>query len=164
LSESKSVAFFCSRSCPGDIIINAQDWANAREPEGPTIVSGFHTPVERDVLRILVRGRVPVLLVLGRSLTGWRAPVELRKAIDDGSLQVFSPFPAMESRTTVKTAESRNRHILTLCKAALFAHASPGGKTEMLATEAVAQGVRLLTLPSKSNSNLLQLGAVEISV
>jgi hypothetical protein len=163
LSESKNVAFFCSRSCPGDVIIKAQDWANGRSPESPPVIGGFHTPVERDVLRILVRARAPVLLVLGRALASWRAPTALTKAIHDGSLQVVSPFPATQRRTTAATAESRNRHILTFCKAALFAHASPGGKTEMLAREAAAQGVQLLTLPSKHNSNLMALGAVEVS-
>jgi predicted Rossmann fold nucleotide-binding protein DprA/Smf involved in DNA uptake len=127
-------------------------------------VGGFHTPVERDVLRILLRGRAPVLLVLGRSLAGWRAPVALRKAIDDGSLQVVSPFPATERCTTAETATARNRHVLTLCQEALFAHASRGGKTETLAREAAAQGIQLLTLPSKSNSNLLELGATAVSI
>ena len=53
-------AFFCSQSCPGDIILKAQDWANARGPESAPVIGGFHTPIERDVLRILLRGSAPV--------------------------------------------------------------------------------------------------------
>jgi hypothetical protein len=82
---SGAIAFFCSQSCPGDVILKAQDWANARGPEGPTVVGGFHTPVERDVLRILLRARSPILLVLGRSLTGWRAPVVLPRKVGEFS-------------------------------------------------------------------------------
>lgn len=52
-------AFFCSQSCPGDIILKAQDWVNGRVPESAPVIGGFHTPVERDVLRILLRAGAP---------------------------------------------------------------------------------------------------------
>ena len=50
-------SLFCSQSCPGEVILKAQDWANARRPVSAPVVGGFHTPVERDVLRILLRGQ-----------------------------------------------------------------------------------------------------------
>ena len=158
-TSQSPIAFFCSNACPGDIILKAQDWANTRDPDSAPVVGGFHTPVEREVLRILLRGRAPVVLVLARSLTGWRAPRAIRDAAIIGAAEVIAPFGSDQRRTTRDTAEVRNRHILTICSEALFAHASPGGKTEALAACARSAGVPITTLPSPSNSNLVDLGA-----
>ena len=162
-----SIAFFCSQSCPGDVILKAQDWANAREPESPPIIGGFHTPVDRDVLRILLRGQAPVVIVLARSIEGWRAPKPLgaaiREAVAAGRARITSPFPATERRTTTDAALKRNRYILSLCHSVVFAHASPRGKTEQLAREAAELGISLSTFPSKFNSNLSDLGAVDLT-
>ena len=159
-----AIAFFCSKSCPGDIILKAQDWANALGPESAPVIGGFHTPVERDVLRILLRDGASVIIVPARAAQGWRAPKPLgpaiKVAVATGTAQIISPFPATQKRTTAATAETRNRHILTLCNTVLIAHASPGGKTEALAGEAIASGLRVETFASPSNANLLALGAI----
>lgn len=158
------VAFFCSQSCPGDIILKAQDWANARGQESAPVIGGFHTPVERDVLRILLRGNAHIIIVLARAAQAWRAPKALGPAVKAaavaGTVQIVSPFPATQTRTTAATSEARNRHILTLCRTVLIAHASPGGKTEALASDAIAHGLQVYTLNSPNNRNLVALGAV----
>lgn len=158
------IAFFCSKSCPGDIILKAQDWANARGSKSVRVIGGFHTPVERDVLRILLRGGAPITIVLARTRHGYRAQPAIKAAIASGQAQIISPFPSTQTRTTSATAETRNRHILTLCEAVMIAHAAPGGKTEALAREAVALGLTIQTLNSPANANLLALGAAIGSV
>ena len=158
--ESAPIAFFCSKACPGDIMLEAQDWANARGPQSAPVIGGFHSAIERDVLRILLRGNAHVIIVLARALGGWRAPSAIKSAIGAGSALALSPFPATQRRTTRYTAEARNRYILTLCRTALFAHTSPGGKTESLAREAVAAGLVLQTFASPANANLIAMGAI----
>ena len=159
LTDSDSVAFFCSKACPGDLILKAQDWANARGPDSAPVIGGFHTPIERDVLRILLRGSAPVTIVLARAVQGYRMSHALKAAVTAGTTRIISRFPATQTRTTASTAEARNRHILTLCGSAVIAHAAPGGKTANLAREAVALGLPLLTLNSPANANLIALGA-----
>ncbi len=140
-----------------------QDWANARGPGSAPVIGGFHTPVEREVLRILLRRNAPVIIVLARAAQGWRAPKALgpaiKAAVAAGTAQIVSPFPATQTRTTAATAEARNRHILTLAPTVLIAHASPGGRTEALATEAIARGLTVHTFNSPANANLVALGA-----
>lgn len=153
------IAFFCSKACPSDIILKAQDWANARGPESAPVIGGFHTPIERDVLRILLRGGAPVILVLARAVQGYRMSPAIKAAVTAGTADISSPFPATQTRTTAATAEARNRHILTLCGAILIAHAAPNGKTESLARDTAALGLPLLTLKSPANANLIALDA-----
>ena len=83
LLAGQPIAFFCSQSCPGDIILRAQDWANARGPDDAPVISGFHTPVERDVLRILLRGGAPVIQVRARALDGARLPAGRGTRLED---------------------------------------------------------------------------------
>ncbi len=152
-------AFFCSQSCPGDIILRTQDWANARTPASAPVISGFHTAIERDVLRILLRNKVPLIYCLARSLKGARLPAAVRSAQKAGHAEIISPFPATQKRTTAASAEQRNRHILTLTDNILIAHASEGGKTESLAKFAISKGLKLSTLASSGNVNMIEMGA-----
>lgn len=154
-----SIAFFCSNRCPGDIILKAQDWANARGPGSTAIISGFHTSVERDVLRILLRQHAPVIYCLAKGTAGFRRSAVIRNAESAGRAAFISPFPENQRRTTAATAAARNRFILRQCKSVLIGHASASGKTEALAKEAAALGIELVTFDSLSNRNLVALGA-----
>ena len=71
------VALLVSRRCPGALILAASAWADAwaAQPEAPTLASGFQTPVEREVLRRLLRGAAPVARFPARAL-----PVRLAAA------------------------------------------------------------------------------------
>ena len=61
-------ALFCSRKCPGDAILKAYDMArDLREKETP-VISGLHTPVERDMLKILLKGKGPIVACPARGL------------------------------------------------------------------------------------------------
>src|SRR5579883_2639216 len=62
------LALFCSERCPGDLIIKASDAATALRDAGVPVVSGFHSPVERECLRILLRGTQPVVICPARSI------------------------------------------------------------------------------------------------
>lgn len=93
-------AFFCSTSCPGDLVLRSQDWANCWSSYGFQIVGGFHTPVEREALRIFLRSRTPVIYVLARTLIGARIPASIRRAEKDGLATIISPFPQSVRRTT----------------------------------------------------------------
>ena len=50
-------ALFCSSKCPGEIILKAHDLAQKfKETDTPTI-GGYHSPIEKECLRVLLRGR-----------------------------------------------------------------------------------------------------------
>jgi hypothetical protein len=58
----RKVALICSQKCPGDVILKTYDFARLVRDLGIAIVSGFHSPIERDCLSILLRGPGPVRL------------------------------------------------------------------------------------------------------
>lgn len=132
LDHPRKLAFFCSNRCPGNIILKAQDWANSLEEKELLPISGFHTPVEQEVLRILLRSKHPLVIFPARSLEKMRMPRVWKAGVEAGTICIASGFPATVRRATAATAETRNKLVASLADEILIPYAAPGGKTEAL--------------------------------
>jgi predicted Rossmann fold nucleotide-binding protein DprA/Smf involved in DNA uptake len=124
-------ALFCSARCPGDAILRAYDQAAKWRDAGRCIISGFHSPVEKECLRILLRGPQPIIICPARSLPK-RAPAEWKKPLADGRLLILSFFTGQD-RITTELALRRNEFVAALADKFWFAHITPGGRMEQLA-------------------------------
>jgi hypothetical protein len=162
MTDSGMLALFCSRACPGNLILRAYDLAVALRDARVPVIGGFQTPVERELLDVLLRGGGLVTIVEARGERA-RMPAAWRAAVRAGRLTVEAPFAGVR-RPTVETAMARNRMVIERAGAVLVVHAQAGGATEALAREVVAAGKRLLTLESGdgANANLLALGSVAV--
>lgn len=119
-------AFLCSTRCPGDKVLEAYDWARRQCDEGGAVISGFHTPVEKDVLAILARRGAHILWVPARDLPK-RIPKALQPAFEEGRLVILSPFPSGQpSRPTKASCSLRNRFILNWTTDHYIPHVAPG--------------------------------------
>lgn len=125
-------ALFCSASSPGHTILAAYDQAARWRDAGRCVISGFHSPVEKECLRILLRGRQAVILCLARGLDGMRLPPEWKKPLADNRLLILSRFPASERRVTKNLATDRNALVAALADEIVFAHINPGGHLDEL--------------------------------
>lgn len=124
LGSQKKVAFLSSRKIAPDDVLRCYDWAAKMRDSDACIMSGFQSPLEKDVLRFLLRGKVSIILVLARSL--WKkVPDELRDALDSGRLLIVSPVSA--ARASASTAAARNRWILENCCEVVFASLDSNG-------------------------------------
>jgi hypothetical protein len=56
LLELSLTALFCSRKCPGDAILKAYDLVRELLDQETPVISGFHTPIEKDRSDILLKG------------------------------------------------------------------------------------------------------------
>lgn len=156
------VALLASRRCPGALILAIGTWADAwaaRAGDGaPTLASGFQTPVEREVLRRLLRGTAPVARFPARALPVRLAAAE-RAAIETGRLVLASSFPLSQRRPSADLAHRRNKLLAEVARAALILHAAPDSNTYAWAEAAAAHGLPLHTLDHPANAPLLDLGA-----
>src|SRR5262245_45768437 len=103
LSERKT-GLFCSVRCPGDAILSAYDSARKLRDDGVTVISGFHSPVEKECLRILLRGKQPIIMFLARSMMKIRIPADRRQALESGRLLLLSPFEKRPRRPTKESS------------------------------------------------------------
>lgn len=158
------LALFCSTKCPGRLIIQTYDLARALRDAGITVISGFHTPMERECLDLLLRGNQPVILCPARGILNMRVPPVWKQPLADGRLLVLSPFAANHRRPTRDLAAARNAFAASLAARVLIAHAAPGGQTELLARHLLAQGKPVLTFDDPHNAALLALGAASLDL
>ena len=126
------IGLFCSVRCPGDAILGAYDTARKLRDEGVTVVSGFHSPVEKECLRILLRGRQPIIICLARALGKIRLRAEWRSALESGRLLLLSPFEKRPRRPDRKSARRRNELVAALSDEVLIIYAQPGGAIERI--------------------------------
>ncbi|BBO83598.1 hypothetical protein DSCO28_41640 [Desulfosarcina ovata subsp. sediminis] len=54
--DTNLLGVFCSIRCPGSIILNTYDCMRILRDSGVAVVSGFHAPIEKDGLDILLKG------------------------------------------------------------------------------------------------------------
>jgi predicted Rossmann fold nucleotide-binding protein DprA/Smf involved in DNA uptake len=161
--HSKLLGLICSVKCPGNLILQTDDVAkDLREAEVP-VIGGFHSPMERECLRILLRGPQPIIICPARSLGGIRLPNEYKKSLDQGRLLLLSPFPDKLRRATVQTSLYRNRFVVALADHIFVAYAAPSGKTEQLCSDFLARGKRLYILESEATLHLTTAGAQPIA-
>jgi len=163
--KQPKVALFCSVKCPGKLILETYDLAKKFRNEGVLVVSGFHSPMEQECLRILLRSPHPVIWCLARGMYSRlpTAPVDCRPAVDDGRLVIVSPFPKNARHVTAKTAMHRNRLVADMADAVVVAHATENGKMRMLCDEILADGKPLYTFDNAANAHLLTAGARAIT-
>lgn len=128
----RKVGLFCSVRCPGNAIIAAHDAARKLRNDGTTVISGFQSPVEKECLRILLRGRQPVIICVARALGKIRPPAEWRKALDAARLLILSPFEKRPQRPDIESARHRNELVAALSDEVLIIHAEPGGQIDQL--------------------------------
>jgi predicted Rossmann fold nucleotide-binding protein DprA/Smf involved in DNA uptake len=134
-------AFFCSKSCPGDAILTAMDQAQKWRDQGRCIISGFHSPIEKECLNVLLRGVQPIITCPARSLEKMRIPKEWRDGIAADRILLLSPFDPSRRRITAMLSEQRNTLVAALADEVYFAHVTPGGKTARLEEQISGWGI-----------------------
>lgn len=146
LLRGRLLALFCSANCPGDIILKLYEHTQALRDRGVTVASGFHSPVEQECLRILLRGTQPVVICPARGIDRMRLPADWLKGIAAGRVLVMAPFNAEHRRVTEDLARRRNEFVAVLADEVLIAHAAPGGQMEALSRRVSALGKVISTL------------------
>jgi hypothetical protein len=137
-------ALFCSVRCPGDAILRTYDQAARWRDADRCVVSGFHSPVEKECLRILLRGNQPIIICPARSLQGMRLPTEWKRELDRGRLLLLSPFSENLRRATKDAARQRNEFVVTLADEVFIPHIAPGGQMARLSQIITALGIPFL--------------------
>ena len=133
------IALFCSVRCPGDAILRTYDQVTKWRDEGRCIISSFHSPVEKECLRILLRGCQAVIICPARSLENMRLPPDWKKPFSDSRLLILSCFAGCNHRATASLAARRNEFVAALADEVWFAHIAPGGDLQRLAHKIAAR-------------------------
>ncbi|HLO00864.1 MAG TPA: DNA-processing protein DprA, partial [Pyrinomonadaceae bacterium] len=162
LLKSEPLALFCSNKCPGSLILRTYDLAQKLREEGRSVISGFHSPVERECLNILLRGNGPIIACPARGLERMRIHAEYQEPLNQNRLLLLSPFSEKVLRADSGTATARNAVVAALARDVFVAHAEAGSKTAILCNNIMKWKKDLHTLDNPTNDWLLALGAKPI--
>jgi len=139
------LALYCSSKCPGSVILQTYDAVCALRDAGVAVISGFHSAIEKECLRLLLRGAQPIVICPARSIERMRVPAEWRAPLAAGRLLILSPFDAKHRRITAETAQYRNRFVAALADRILIPYAAPGSKTDVFIREITEWGKPVTT-------------------
>lgn len=117
LLNRKLTAFFASRTVQTARVMACYDWATSLSADRDCVVSGFQSPIERDVLHFLLKKRIPIVVVLARAIYK-NMPEELIEAYEDGRLLFISVNQAC--RTSNIAAKARNHYVAELVTTIVF--------------------------------------------
>ena len=160
--KSKSLAVFCSNKCPGNIILRTYDLMRQIRDREITVISGFHSAMERECLNILLRGNHPVIICPARSIERMRIKPGYRKPLEDGRLLILSPFTGEEKRISSERSLRRNFFVAALAASIFIPYALPKSKTEQFCNELLTWNKPMYTFHVESNANLIALGITDI--
>ena len=152
-------ALFCSNKCPGEIILKAHDLAQKFKERGIPTIGGYHSPVEKECLRVLLRGTQPILLCPARGIENMRLKPAWKDALAEERLLILSPFDSRYDRQTVALANQRNAFVAALSDKICIAHAAEDSKTLEFAERVMAWGKPIYTFETSTNAALFQRGA-----
>ena len=118
LLNRELVAFFASRTAPSEALDLAKRWAHEIAQADKIVISGFHSPIERTVLDILLSCGCSVVVALGRSLYR-KIPSHLQTAYDSNRV-LFVSFRDY-SRPSFSNSQTRNWLTTDLASEVVFA-------------------------------------------
>ena len=155
-------ALFCSSKCPAQIILKTHELAQQFRASGVPTIGGYHSPVEKECLRVLLRGSQPIILCPARSIENMRLKPVWKEGLAEGHLLLLSIFDSQYRRSTAGLANQRNAFVAALADKICIAHASEGSKTLQFAQQVSEWGKPLFAFDTPANRSLFQCGAQRI--
>ena len=122
LLEREKTAYLCSRTLQSTGVLPSLDWATSLNPQSDCVIGGFQSDLERDVLRVLLRKRVPVVMVLARKMYA-AVPEQFAAPISEGRMLIISLTDA--PRVSHTNAQKRNHYVATHCRTLVIGSLPP---------------------------------------
>lgn len=125
LLDRKKIGYFASSKIASLSVLPTLDWAaKISKREDVTIVSGFHSKMEREVLDFLLRGKCGIVCVLARSIYK-KIPDKFREAYNSGRILFIAPFKTSATRTSRHLCQQRNEYVASISDELVFSSLTP---------------------------------------
>ena len=142
LLDEPLLGLIASRECPGHVLLETLDRVPEWVKAGRVIVSGFHAPLEQQVLRSVLRRNGRVVKLLARGMNDYRPTPEEREPLAAGRMLVITASPPAVLRTTREAALARNRLVLALAAEVVAPYVAEGSPLAALLEKSALAGRR----------------------
>ena len=114
LLKKRKVGFLASRKISTLSVLPTLDWAmQMSKQEETAIVSGFHSRMEKDVLKILLQGKCGIIIVLARGMYR-KIPQEYTEVLLQQRILFISYEKDSVTRVSEISAHRRNEYVKSL--------------------------------------------------
>ena len=111
LLKMRKVGFLASRKISTLSVLPTLDWAmEISKQTDIAIVSGFHSRMERDVLKILLQGQCGIIVILARGMYR-KLPLQYEEAMAQNRLLLISYEKESVTRVSEATSHKRNEYV-----------------------------------------------------
>ena len=111
LLKVRKLGFLASRKISSLSLLPTLDGAlKISKQKNIAIVSGFHSKMERDVLKILLQGECSIIIVLARGMYH-KLPKQYEEAMSQQRLLIISNEKDNVKRVSEQTAHKRNEFV-----------------------------------------------------
>ena len=105
------IGFLASRKIASSAILPTLDWAvEISKRTDVAVVSGFHSRLEKDVLKFLLQGQCGIIIVLARGMYH-KLPKIYDVAMNNNRLLIISLEKETVTRVSERTAHKRNKYV-----------------------------------------------------
>ena len=130
LLDRPKVAFFASREVSPEQRRSALRWAEQTIRTGDAVISGFHSPLEAEILERLLAARHPVIWAHARTLHR-HYPPHVEQAMAEGRILIFAARNI--PRAGLRAAQARNCIVASMAARSLFVINASAGRHSSLA-------------------------------
>ena len=114
LLKLRKIGFIASRRMATTDVIPTLDWAmEMSRQKDVAVVSGFQSPMEKDVLKFLLQGQCPIIIVLARGMYK-QLPKDLQIPMNQNRLLIISNGRQNIIRISEATAHKRNEYVQSI--------------------------------------------------
>jgi DNA processing protein len=123
-------------------------------------VSGWHSPLEEEALRILLAQEATIVLCVAKSLDRFIPSMGVESRVTDGKALLLTHCSTKAKRITRNASMRRNELIVELAKSLLVLAAPEGSASLNLAKSVLRRGKVVVTPEHPMNKELLASGAL----
>ena len=114
LLNRRKIGFLASRKIFTSVVLPTLDWAvEISKRSDIAVVSGFHSRLEKDVLKFLIQGKCGIIIVLARGM--YRKPPKVyEEAMNENRLLIIALEKDTATRISEYTAHRRNEYVINI--------------------------------------------------
>lgn len=123
-------------------------------------ISGWHSPLEKEALRVVSAGSAQIVLCIAKSLQRFIPPANIEDRVKRGDGLLLTHCSPKAKRISREASLRRNQLVMGLAGAVLILSAPEGSGTLEIAKAALRHEKPVLTLEERVNKELLECGAL----
>jgi DNA processing protein len=127
--------------------------------ENLAFVSGWHSPLEKEAFRVVIRLPASLIICVAKSLQRFAPSEEIKIRLNEGRSLLLTHCSPKAKRISREASLRRNQLVMGLAKALLVLSAPDESSSLALAKAALRKGTPVLTPEHPLNRGLLELAA-----